>query len=111
VGDRYRLEWSEPAVADVDAILHYVASREGDAEPALRLHEKLTTEIETLTTTPQRCRIVPEPRAVGVREYRELIVRPYRVCFRVRGRVVAIVGVLDGRRDLSELLMQRALAL
>ena len=111
MGKRYRLEWSEPAVADVDAVLHHVASREGDAEPAIRLHEKLMAEIETLTTTPQRCRIVPELRRVGVEEYRELIVNPYRVCFRIRGRVVVIVGVLDGRRDLDELLVERALSL
>lgn len=44
-----------------------------------------------------------------MREYRELIVAPYRILFQIVGQMVAILGVLDGRRDLSELLLTRAL--
>ena len=41
--------------------------------------------------------------------YREVMVSKYRVLFRVRGREVVLLGVLDGRRDLSELLIQRSM--
>jgi hypothetical protein len=46
---------------------------------------------------------------VGVREYRELILAPYRVFFRLTRRSVDIVGMLDGRRDLEEILLRRYL--
>jgi len=41
--------------------------------------------------------------------YREVIVSKYRILFRVRGREVVLLGVLDGRRDLAELLIQRSM--
>lgn len=66
-------------------------------------------QIETLSRSPSRARVVPELRELGIREYRELILSPYRVPFRIAGRVVAILGVFDGRRELAELLLKRAL--
>jgi len=41
--------------------------------------------------------------------YRELVVSKYRVLFRVRSRDVVLLGILDARRDLAELLIQRAM--
>ena len=48
-------------------------------------------------------------RSVGVVEYRELIVAPYRVFFWINAKDVGIIGVLDGRRDLEETLIRRAM--
>jgi hypothetical protein len=42
-------------------------------------------------------------------EYRELIVSPYRVFFRIDEKDVGIIGILDGRRDLEETLIRRAM--
>ena len=44
---------------------------------------------------------------MGVSAYRELVDGPYRGAFRVRGREVVLLAVLDGRRDLEELLVAR----
>ena len=52
---------------------------------------------------------MPELRAEGLELYEELVVSKYRVLFRVRDRDVVLLGVLDGRRDLVELLIQRAM--
>jgi plasmid stabilization system protein ParE len=39
-----------------------------------------------------------------------VIVRPYRIFFRIDGgSVVGIVGILDGRRDIEELLAVRGI--
>jgi len=53
---------------------------------------------------------VPELKDVGITDYRELISAPYRIFYRITGRVVSILGVLDGRRDLEEILIHRAIA-
>ncbi len=42
-------------------------------------------------------------------EYRELIAAPYRIFYRITGKVVSLLGVLDGRRELEEMLVNRAL--
>lgn len=74
-----------------------------------RLHRKLMRHIDTLVAHPLRCRIIPELREVGVLDFRELIVHPYRIGFRIHGQTVALLAVLDGRRDLGELLLRRIL--
>lgn len=53
--------------------------------------------------------VVLELGAEGVTGYRELLVGPYRIMFAVRDTAVVILTVLDGRRDLGELLIERAL--
>ena len=41
--------------------------------------------------------------------YRELIVRPWRIIYRVSTKRVLVLAVLDGRRDLEGLLLSRLL--
>lgn len=104
----HRVVWTEVALTDLEHILDYVIERDG-TEHAARLHAMLEPAIEGLADHPTRCRVVPELERLGLRVYRELVVGPYRVPFRVRGRDVVLLAVLDGRRDLEELLIERAL--
>ena len=96
------------AIADVEGIVDYVAVHDSLAA-AEKLYGKLETSIDSLATSPRRGRVVPELRAEGLEIYRELVVSKYRVLFRVRGRDIVLLGVVDGRRDLAELLVQRAI--
>ncbi len=108
MGESYEVVWSPNAIRDFDDILDYVVSAR-DADEAQRLYLKIVPRINSLSRFPRRARLVPELKTVGVREYRELVVSPYRILFRIVGQTVAILGVLDGRRDLSELILKRAL--
>jgi plasmid stabilization system protein ParE len=104
----YRIRWAPVALQDLDEIIDYVASQDGTGAAA-SLFSKIKKRCGALSRHPARCRIVPELKSVGVTEYRELIVSPYRVFFRVYESEVGIVGVLDGRRDLEETLIRRAM--
>ena len=106
--DRYHVAWAPIAKADLDEILGYIAARDC-VDAAIHVYDKLMDRIEKLVSHPDRCRIPPELSKLGVTDYRELAVAPYGVLFRVRGKTVGIVGVLDRRRDLEELLLQRVL--
>ncbi|MBI2839397.1 MAG: type II toxin-antitoxin system RelE/ParE family toxin [Acidobacteria bacterium] len=96
------------AISDLDDIVSYIAAQ-GGPEAAERIYTRIMERIGTLSVHPARCRLVPELKDIGVDAYRELIVAPHRVFFRISGNVVGIVGVLDGRRDLAELLIRRTL--
>jgi plasmid stabilization system protein ParE len=109
VSRRFRIIWTEVAIADVEGIVDSVAVHDGLAA-AEKLYDKLEASIDSLVTTPRRGRVVPELRAEGLEMYRELLVSKYRILFRVRGHDVVLLGVLDGRRDLAELLIQRAMS-
>jgi toxin ParE1/3/4 len=106
--ERYAIEWAPVAQNDLDGLLDYLAARDC-ADAALHVYEKLMEKIDALVSHPERCRIPPELKQIGVSEYRELIIPPYSVFFRVRGKRLGIIAVLDRRRDLGELLIERAL--
>lgn len=104
----FDITWARTAVRDLDEILDYLAAERG-ADQALQLYEALRHAIASLTTMPRRCRQVPELLDLGLFEYREIVTRPYRLVFRIIDREVVILAILDSRRDLEELLIQRAI--
>jgi plasmid stabilization system protein ParE len=98
---------SEAAVEDILAVVDDVLAALGVAA-ALAVEERLDAAIESLDELGNRGRVVPELRVRGISTYRELIVLPYRVIYRVEAREVWIVAILDHRRDLDSLLHERA---
>ena len=97
--------WSSAAVGDLDGVISFIEMESADR--ALHVWTTLKRRIETLSRFPLRGRLVPELKAIGLDLYRELIVYPYRVLFRIQGRKVLVLGVFDGRRDLEEMLFER----
>jgi toxin ParE1/3/4 len=108
VSGSFTVTWTQTAVDDLLSIVDYVADRDG-AEAAERLYGQITDGVATLETLPFRCRVVPELEAEGIETYRELLVGPYRLMFAVRGGEIVLLTAVDGRRDLGELLLERAL--
>ena len=49
----------------------------------------------------------PDLAALGVREYREVFFKPYRIIYRVQNEHVYVYLIADGRRDMQELLSRR----
>ncbi len=105
--ERYQVTWSRSATRDLVLLIDYAAANFGRGQ-AKNLHQDLRQRLGHLTLHPHRCRQLPELRELGL-DYRELLVGNYRLPFRIVGDKVVVLGVLDGRRDLEELLIQRAL--
>jgi toxin ParE1/3/4 len=108
VSGRFAVAWTQTAVDDLLSIIDYGADRDGP-EAAERLHSQITHGVASLETMPSRCRVVPELEAEGIESHRELLVGPYRLMFAVRGGEVVLLTAVDGRRDLGDLLIERAL--
>jgi toxin ParE1/3/4 len=45
----------------------------------------------------------------GVKDFREVLFKPYRVIYEVTGNRVVVLGCFDGRRDMQLLLERRLL--
>lgn len=110
MSESFRVIWAPCAVRDLDHILEYIA-HDQSIDRALRLYERVRKEVDSLRMHPARCRWVPELKDLGVETFRELILSPYRICFRLEESRVTILGVLDSRRDLYEVLVRRLLDL
>jgi toxin ParE1/3/4 len=105
---RFIVQWTQTAVEDLLSIIDYVVDRDG-AVAAERLYGQITEVVAGLEAMPLRCRVVPELQAEGIDGYREVLVGPYRLMFTVRGSDVVLLTAMDGRRDLGDLLIERAL--
>ncbi|MCY3667349.1 MAG: type II toxin-antitoxin system RelE/ParE family toxin, partial [Gemmatimonadetes bacterium] len=46
---------------------------------------------------------------IGIREYREIFSKPYRIIYRVMENNVYVLLIADGRRDMQTLLQRRLL--
>jgi toxin ParE1/3/4 len=66
-------------------------------------------KINALQTMPGRGRVVPELLDIGIRTWRELVIRPHRVIYRVEKDKVYVEVVFDSRRDSEALLRHRLL--
>ena len=101
----YEVYWTPTALQDLESILSHIAAEHPAA--AVSASTRLEARAESLGTLTPRGRTVPELRDIGVHQYRELIERPWRVIYTVETKRVAVVAVLDARRDLQTLLLER----
>lgn len=100
-----RVRWSRMAAADLVAIASYIQRTSPKA--AEEFLKQGRANAGTLSDFPRRGRVVPELQRLGVTEWRELIFAPYRLIYTVQDDVVEIDAILDARRDIEELLLER----
>ena len=105
---RYEVLLTGGAERDLEAIYDYLTTSDTRASANYVL-DKLVTVAESLATFPERGSHPKELLAVGIREYRQVFFKPYRVIYRVRGKQVFIYLIADGRRDMQALLARRLL--
>ncbi|MEI6640198.1 MAG: type II toxin-antitoxin system RelE/ParE family toxin [Chlorobium sp.] len=80
----------------------------GDKVPnALHVLENIRDKASALYAFPDRSRVVPELHSNGIFIYRELIISPWRLLYRITESNVYITAVLDSRRNVEEILLQR----
>lgn len=87
--------WTEPAVADLEAIRDYIA-RDSDVY-ASTVVESLLAAVERLGRFPRSGRVVPE---WNRRSVREVIVDAYRVIYRLRRQRIEVLTVIHGAQRL-----------
>jgi len=71
--------------------------------------DRIEAAIAALAKFPARGAHPPELLALGIREYRETLFKPYRIVYRVQGKRVYVYLIADGRRDMQSLLARRLL--
>ncbi|MBA2542068.1 MAG: type II toxin-antitoxin system RelE/ParE family toxin [Deltaproteobacteria bacterium] len=87
--------WTEPALDDLDEIAAFIAL--DDPQAATAFVQKVLGAVERLQLHPQSGRKVPELHGTN---YRELIVAPCRIVYRVDGSDIYLVYVFRGERQL-----------
>jgi toxin ParE1/3/4 len=99
---------TEDAEHDLEDIHSYIANYDS-LQNADRVLDRLLDLVEDLSTHPDRGSIPKELRSIGIREYRQLLFKPYRMIYRVVDERVVVYLIADGRRDMQRLLARRLL--
>ena len=105
---KYQVFLLKDAELDIQEIYEYVAIN-GSPSRADQLIDKLEEKCRSLTNYANRGHIPPELERVSIYSYLEIHYKPYRIIYQIIDIKVFIHCVLDGRRDLSELLYERIL--
>lgn len=105
---RFEVLLTEDARRDLEEIYDYIGEHDAPAKADYVLNH-IETVLEGLARFPARGSYPTELLALGIREYRETLFKPYRVIYRVTGRRVYVYLIADGRRDMQTLLTRRLL--
>jgi toxin ParE1/3/4 len=95
-----QVHWTESALDDLRDVTEFVAK--DSPAYAERLATKLVEAPRRLASFPWSGSIVPEFQQDAIRE---ILVRPYRIIYQIRGEDCFIVAVVHGGRDLRRLMV------
>jgi addiction module RelE/StbE family toxin len=101
----YIIRWTGPARTDLMEIVDYIADNNPIA--AIKILDKIEHSVNQLDMFPMRGRVVPELEQYGYLLYREIIISPWRVIYKIDQDIVYILVVIDGRRDVESILLKK----
>ena len=102
---KYEVIWAKTAENDLLKIIEYIA--QDNRSNALKILKKIKKQVAGLYHSPERCRIVPELYDQGITQYREMVIKPWRILYRISNSKVYVLSVLDSRQNIEDILLKR----
>lgn len=96
----------ESSKNDLAEIIDYIAI--DSQETAKNIYDKLKNKADSLLDMPQKGRIVPELKILGIEFFREENENPWRIIYRIQDKEIIILAVIDGRRNLEDIIFDKA---
>ena len=101
----YQVLWSKSAQQDLKRIIEYISA---DSKiRARKTYLALKKKAANLEQMPLRGRNVPELWYFSISTYRELIIPPWRLIYKVDKDTVLVLALIDGRRNVEDILFDR----
>ena len=98
MGETHQVIFAPQSLRDLETIVRYV-SRHAGPETATRFGTQLVDKAMTLTSLPERGRVVPE---VGLPD-REIIFKSYRIVYRLREHSVEVIRFWHAARGVPQI--------
>ena len=96
----------EAAVKDIEAIYRYIR-KSGNKKAAKEVVINIREACNSLSESPERGHIPDELSQIGQFEYRQIIVRKYRIIYQLAKPNIFVFGIIHGNRNIGEVLRQR----
>ena len=97
------------AEADLEDLFDCIASHDS-LVAANRVLDRIKRGLASLSSMPERGSHPKELLALGIRDYRQIFIKPYRLIYRVVDARVYVYLIVDGRRDMQSMLSRQLLA-
>jgi addiction module RelE/StbE family toxin len=107
MANRSAIRWTKSAEDDVGDIIDYFKADSPIA--AFDVMERIRERTSHLADAPLAGRYVPELYAFGYTNYREIIVKPWRIIYRIDGKTVYVILVIDSRRNVEDVILTKLL--
>lgn len=106
-----RVVLTAEAEGDIQAIYNHRLAHRGahGVDGADALLDRLYDAIASLAEFAHRGPVPPELATLGIADWRQLSVAPYRIIYAVDADAVTVAVIADGRRDFASLLERRLL--
>ncbi len=104
----YSVMLTNDAANDLEDVYEYIFINDtpGKADHVLDQVEK---SMNSSSLHPTRGSHPKELLELGIKEFREVYFKPYRLVYRIQKETVYIMSITDGRRDMQSLLSRRLL--
>ena len=104
---KYTVYWTKIAQDDLIEIIEYITL--DSLNTAEEIFEKIKKQTIKLENFPERGRTVPELDFHNISNYRELIITPWRIVYRIEEQKVYILSMIDSRRNFEDIILKRLL--
>lgn len=104
----YTVLLTEDAVVDLEEIYSYISDHD-TPQKAEYVLDQIEGKFVGLSKMPERGVYTKELIILGIRGYREIFFKPYRIIYRIDGNNVYVYLIVDGRRDMQTVLQRRLL--
>ena len=104
----FLVQLTDDVTCDLGEICDYIDRHDKPGREDYVL-EQIEQAFSSLSEYPERGNYPMELLDIGIREYREMFSRPYRIIYRVMENNVYVLLIADGRRDMQTLLQRRLL--
>ena len=105
---KYKVIIDPQAKLDLKEIFIYIVVNDS-IQSANKLLDALEETCSKLERIPERGHIPPELRPTGIKKYLEIHYKPYRIIYEIEKNLIYIHCVIDGRRNIQEILSNRFL--
>jgi toxin ParE1/3/4 len=103
---KYKIFWSKDAGEEFTEILSWYKYTVGK-NSAEKIYAKISSQIRKLKDMPGIGKQVQSLKDIGINDYRQIAQEHWVIYYRVEGQSIYIVSVIDGRRNLEEILYKK----
>ena len=104
----YEVLLTDDAADDLNDIYQYILINDS-SESADYVLDNIESLLDSLIEQPDRGSFPNELSALGIKEYRQILFKPYRLIYSTTPDQVLVFCILDGRRDIRSVLERRPL--